>query len=166
MAEKRNDWASDYADERRQLNRDIAVQKSNAKREGPRGPRAIERSEIVWGGMAHSDPGSHAAAPKPDSAQAFERSEKSSGEKLDGLARLVWRRVSCPAPEPVLGIASPQACETPAGAGRRMVNKGVCEAACRGALPRGQVLKAPEEPGKARRRDSALKLGQIGRAHV
>ena len=25
----------------------------------------------------------------------------------------MWRRVSCPAPEPALGIASPQACETP-----------------------------------------------------
>ena len=67
--------------------------------------------------MAHSDPGSHAAAPKPDSAQAFERSEKSSGGKMDGLARLVWRRVSCPAPEPVFGIAAPQGHETPAGAG-------------------------------------------------
>ena len=32
------------------------------------------------------------------------------------FARVVCWRVSCPAPEPVLGIASPQACETPAGA--------------------------------------------------
>ena len=36
--------------------------------------------------------------------------------------------------------------------------------ACRGALPRGQVPNAPEEPGKARRRDSALELGPQKRA--
>ena len=52
-------------------------------RELARGPRLFERSEnmwggLVWGGMAHSDPGSHAAAPEPDSAQAFEYGENSA----------------------------------------------------------------------------------------
>ena len=62
------------------------VQKSNVKREGPRGPRTIERSEIVWGGMVQSGPGKHAPEVKATEKRGF-RAER--GKFLRTLA--IWR---------------------------------------------------------------------------
>ena len=49
--------------------------------------------------------------------------------------------VSCPAPEPVLGIAAPQGRETPPGRLGGWHDKSACGKACKGALPGVEVRR-------------------------
>ena len=84
---------------------------------------------------------------------------------MDGLARLVWRRVSCPAPKPVFGIAAPQSRETPAGADWRMVGQGYLWSGLQGRVaPRSSSQSIRDPKGRANALELAAKKSPAGAA--
>ena len=82
---------------------------------------------------------------------------------MDGLARLVWRRVSCPAPELVFGIAAPQGRETPAGAGWRKTQPKSLQDGLQGRVaPRSSFQSIRDPKGRANALELAAKKSPAG----